>query len=248
MLYRALCADGIAGLQTVAERQHVYCRLPADPPVDIQTTSAAGFGAARPPSQPGPVAPDAASPLAVDTPTVRAVSDVQLVAKIYYNRGVALAEQQQFEPAERLLEISCRLDPADRLARQNQLACINNWALAECAAGQFGAASARLSHGLQLAPDYAPFWDNDLYVHHRWVRELCHAGAFAEALRVLETAHQRRPAVPLFDEGRRTVCLWWQRALLAEGKRDEAEAVARLARGVPDNHEPAAADGSGARP
>ena len=104
-----------------------------------------------------------------------------------------------------LLETSFRLDRDDALARRNLLACVNNWALAECDSGLFERSAERLLHGQRQAPDYAAFWDNDVYVHHRWVTELCRQGDYATALQVLEAARQRRPQEPLFSEGPRVV-------------------------------------------
>ena len=206
ILYRYLAVRAGLPVTTLAERHHVYCRLDSDPPVTIQTTSAAGFlidiGAA---SRPG-------------SEQARELTDEQLVAKICYNRGVALAERRQFRAAVDLLQIACRLDVADTVARQNLLAGLNNWGLAEADAGHWQVAAEILTDGLRLAPDCAALRDNEVHVYQRWTVQLCRDGDFDQALRILEAGYQRRPDVPLFANGRQTVREIWRQSLLAQGR------------------------------
>lgn len=204
VLYHCLCAEFDVPLKTIAETGHVYCLLEGDRPAVIQTTSRDGF------------AP-------TDIPNGgREITDVQLLAKIYYNRGVSLLEQDQFQRAYDLLRIACRLDPQDEIAWRNILACINNWALSECDAGRFRQAVELLLRGLEMAPDYRPFLDNELHVHQRWVSRLCADGRFKQALDILESGYHRRPDAPLFAEGRLAVYRAWEGARRASGKTDEA--------------------------
>jgi hypothetical protein len=207
ILYRCLCAEFGVPVKTIAETGHVYCLLEGDEPVTIQTTSPDGFTTSD------------------TTDDGREITDVQLLAKIYYNRGLSLLEQDQFQRAFDLLQLGYRLDPQDQIAWRNILACVNNWALSECDAGRFQHAAELLLRGLEMAPDYRPFLDNELHVHHRWVSRLCIDGRFKQALDILESGHRRRPDAPLFDDGRLAVYEVWKNALRASGKTDQAADV-----------------------
>ena len=207
ILYRCLCAEFSIPVTTIAETGHVYALLVGDSPVVIQTTSADGFTASD----------------AIDGG--RRITDVQLLAKIYYNRGVSLLEKRRFRDALDLLEIGHRLDRQDAIAWKNILACMNNWVLSECDAGRFQHAAELLSRGLDMAPDYRPFLDNELHVYHRWVSRLCAGVRFEEALDILESGYGRRPEAPLFDQGRPAVYRAWRDSLLASGRTVEAAAV-----------------------
>lgn len=254
ILYRCLAVRAALSLTTWAEPSHVYCRWESDPPVEIQTTSPQGFGGVVIPLAVEAAASDHLPAESIDSHNTAGVSpapagvpcgswerdpaarppreltDVQLIAKVYFNRGRALLAGQQYRPALSLLRISCRLDPGDVVARQNLLACLNNWALAEADAGQFRLAAAILTYGLRTAPDYRAFLENDVHVHQRWVLQLCRAGAFAEALQILESAYRQRPEVPLFAEGRTVVCQIWRQSLLAADKPTAAAAVESILR------------------
>ncbi|MCY2992185.1 MAG: hypothetical protein NTY19_30530 [Planctomycetota bacterium] len=248
ILYRCLAARAALSLTTRAEPNHVYCRLESDPPVEIQTTSPQGFGGVviplaveidpfdgKPEACASSTEPTASHGMAGAWPSQagspygslergpaahepRELTDVQLVAKIYFNRGLALLECKQFRAALHLLRISCRLDSGDDVARQNLLACLNNWALAEADAGQFRRAATILTYGIREAPDYRPFLDNQVHVYQRWVMQLCREGDFAEAIQLLESGYRQRPEVPLFAEGRAVVCQIWRQSMLSAGK------------------------------
>jgi tetratricopeptide (TPR) repeat protein len=152
----------------------------------------------------------------------RPLSEVELLAKIYYNRGVSRLEARSFGNAIALLRTSHALDPADLPTRANMAAGINNWALAEADAGNFERAVELIRDGSKEHPEFEPFSSNDVHIHQRWAVSLCEAGRFAEAMQALHAAHSRRPEVPLFDRGRLAVFGQWSAALLERG--DFAEA------------------------
>lgn len=205
VLFRCLCAEFGIPLKTIAETGHVYCLLEGDGRATIQTTSLDGFTSS-----------DA-------TAGGREITDVQLLAKIYYNRGVSLLEKNRFRQAFDLLQIGYGLDRQDQIAWRNILACLNNWALSECDAGRFQHAAELLLRGLEMAPNYPPFLDNELHVHHRWVSRLCTDRRYEQALSILESGYRRRPTAPLFEDGRRVVYQAWKNARRNSGKSVEAE-------------------------
>jgi tetratricopeptide (TPR) repeat protein len=167
----------------------------------------------------------------------RQLTDVQLLAKVYYNRGVSQLETQDYASALDLLKTSLALDPEDEPARNNLLAAYNNWALKLCDAGNFAAASDKLAAGRAIDAQYGPLQTNDLYVHQKWVLDHCQRGRYSAAIEILEQGHQRRPDVELFDGGRFAVYGMWARTLLEGNRLHEALAVLDSARRRYGNHE-----------
>jgi hypothetical protein len=103
-------------------------------------------------------------------PAGRLLTPVELIAKLYYNRGVELLRDQQFNSGLELLAISLRLDPKDASARANLVAGINNWAASRYAAGDYQQAAALIALGRRLEPDFAPLVANERLVKARLQR------------------------------------------------------------------------------
>jgi len=230
ILYRCLCAEFNIPVVTLAEPDHVFCQLSIQPPLYIQTTSPDGFATSTAFERTG--SSTARNEIERPRPAsdTREINDVELLARIYYNRGVSLLKKGRHQRAFDLLQISRQLDPQNDIARQNILACINNWALSESGAERFQRAAELLSQGLEIAPNYGPFRDNELHVHHRWVMTLCGEGEFEQALDILESGYRRRPTAALFDSGRLAVYAAWKDSLLASGKAEEAVSVLATAK------------------
>jgi tetratricopeptide (TPR) repeat protein len=216
ILYRCLAdAHGVT-VETLNEPDHVFCRVPGSPPVMVQTTSPAGVIDRASIDGPPPTESSSNAPLSA----VRVLSDVQLVAKIYYNRGVLLLENNAYAAALPWLMRATQLDAEDAAARSNLLACLNNWALYETHAGDFSSALQLLEQGKMIAPDYAAFYHNEVYVYYSWARHLSAQQRFAEALEVLDEAAARYPTVQVFARGRT------HRSLIGLDGRDKIEPAA----------------------
>jgi tetratricopeptide (TPR) repeat protein len=126
-----------------------------------------------------------------DKPVVsREVSPVELVAMIYYNRGVDLLGQKRFDEAMSANAKSLRLAPGNATARGNLLATINNGAIALGAEGEFRAAAKLLQKGLAVDPSYAAFHANLLHVYRRWLETSLAGDRWIEAVNVATTARQ----------------------------------------------------------
>jgi tetratricopeptide (TPR) repeat protein len=95
---------------------------------------------------------------------LRRLSDVQLLAKVYYNRGVAALRDNQYEAGLALTRTSLLLDPDDPVGRGNVLAGLNNWALALCREGDPERAAKVLAELRSLAPDYPTLADNEAHI------------------------------------------------------------------------------------
>ena len=94
----------------------------------------------------------------------RRISPCELLGKFYYNRGVLRLRERQFAEGLALLQTGLRLDAADRDARENLLAGINNWAVEQCRAKHYSRASELIEQGLTLDAAFAPLIANQRLV------------------------------------------------------------------------------------
>ncbi len=228
ILYQCICQVHGLSPVAVATNTHVRSRLLDDQTFDVETTCREWFDVARrdPSSQ----------TFRTKQQVTRPLSDVELLAKIYYNRGVSLLEKKAFEEAIALLHISRSLDPADLPTRENMAAGLNNWALAESDAGDFERAVELIEDGLRSDPEFAPLLANDVHVHQQWAVVLCERQQFAEALERLQRAYQRRPEVALFDRGRVSVLAQWAIVLFESGELKRATQLFAEASGWVKDH------------
>ena len=159
----------------------------------------------------------------------REVSGVELVATIYYNRGVDLLGRKQFAPAVAANAKALRLDPSSATARGNLLATLNNWAIALGSDGHYARAVELLRQGLALDATYKTFTVNYVHVHHQWVEHLWGGERFEAALEVLAEAQRQYPGQSYFPKARLDVYRRW--AAFARGRGDQAtqERISRRA-------------------
>ena len=139
----------------------------------------------------------------------REVSGVELIATIYYNRGVDLLAEKQFAQAAVANAKALRLDPSSRTARGNLLATLNNWAIAQAAPANTPRPPGLLRTGFALDPAFHSFVVNYVHVHRQWVDALCQSGRFAEAIAVLSQAAQDQPDEPWFAQAAADVQRRW---------------------------------------
>lgn len=205
---------------------HAMSRLVlADGTLDVETTCPGWFRLMDDPEgqarvvqramgQRGPEATLAAEP--------REVSDVQLAATIYYNRGVDLLDEKRFAEAAAANAKALRLDPTSATAFGNLLATINNWAVDLAGSGRHAEAIRLLRQGITLDGDYETFRVNYVYVHWKWIDELCRFGRFSQALDLITQAARQRIELAYFRQARLDVYRRWARAQLEAGRTDQA--------------------------
>ncbi|MDA1051247.1 MAG: tetratricopeptide repeat protein [Planctomycetota bacterium] len=214
ILYHCIChVHGLSPV-AVATNTHVRSRFLEDQTCDVETTCREWFDVVRRDPQ--------AQVLRTQGQVTRQLSDVQLLAKIYYNRGVSLLEKKDFDQAIALLRTSQLLDPADEPTRDNMAAGLNNWALAECDAGNFERAVELIQEGCREHSEFEPLLANDVHIHQRWAVDLCEERRYAEAMQILHAARQRRPEVALFDRGRLAVLGQWASSFYESGDLERA--------------------------
>ena len=127
------------------------------------------------------------SPIFADTkigtvPSPRQISDVQLVATIYYNRGVDLLAERRFGGAAAANAKAVLLDPNNATARGNYLATINNWGIELATTGEYSKAAELFRLGLATDSAYEAFHVNYVKLYREWTAQLCRDGRGEAAL------------------------------------------------------------------
>lgn len=141
--------------------------------------------------------------------TMRQVSEVELVATIYYNRGVDLLADKHFADAAAANAKALRLDPENATARGNFLATINNWAIDLGTSGEYEKASELLRLGLAADASYEAFHSNYVQLFRQWSEDLCRSGRHEDAVRLLARAAQEQPGEKFFHEAAIEILRRW---------------------------------------
>lgn len=98
----------------------------------------------------------------------RLLTEVELVATIYYNRGVDLLAERRFAEAVAANGKAVRLDPQNATAKGNYLATINNWGIELGMAGQYEKAAELFRLGMTTDPTYDTFRVNYVRLFRQW--------------------------------------------------------------------------------
>ncbi len=139
----------------------------------------------------------------------RQVSEVELVATIYYNRGVDLLAEKRFAEAAAANAKAVRLDPENATAKGNFLATINNWAIELGMSGEYEKAAELLRLGLAAEPGYDAFRSNYVQLFRQWSEYLCRRGRYDDAVRLLTQAAKEQPGEKFFREAAIEVLRRW---------------------------------------
>jgi tetratricopeptide (TPR) repeat protein len=201
------CLAGQFGLRTcgLEGKAHAMSRLSLpDETLDVETTCPDWFER-QPPVVAGRIAGEG-------SPPPRLVSDVELIATIYYNRGVDLLAQKQFAEAVAANAKALRLDPAGTAARGNLLAGINNWAVDLGGRNRWDEAAELLRQGLSLNPGSRILQANFVHVYRQWTDALCREDRYAEASGALDAAQAVCPQESQLATVRREVYRRWNLA------------------------------------
>ena len=142
----------------------------------------------------------------------RRLSDVGLLAVVYYNRGVDHLEDGRHEAAIAANRTALALDTANDAARANLLAGLNNWSLELGRRGDFAQALRTLESGLQYAPEYGLFHENLVALYQQRLAGSTSAQETGPDLAALRSCYMR-----------------WQHELRRRGAAVEADTVARRA-------------------
>lgn len=192
--------------------------------VDVETTCPAWFALQHDPKRRAALI---AKTIGVDlqAPGVRPgreVSSVELVAMIYYNRGVDLLTAQRFAEAAAANAKALRLDPSSETARGNLLATLNNWAITVGSGQEYKRAIDLLEQGISLDPHYETFAANYVHLYYQWSEALCTQQHYPEALNVLGQADPAMLGSDRLAQLRERVYRRWARQMIQEGKSRQA--------------------------
>lgn len=106
-----------------------------------------------------------------DNGQLRRLTDLGLLAVVYYNRGVDEIESGRYAESLAANRNALTLDPANPAARANLLAAVNNWSLTLSRRGDVRQAVSLLETGLAQAPDYELFYENLVALHQQSLAE-----------------------------------------------------------------------------
>ena len=151
--------------------------------LDVETTCPGWFQLRHDPRRQAALVAKTLGAGHADSRAGREVSPVELIAMIYYNRGVDLLSEQRFAEAAAANAKALRLDPTSKTARGNLLATLNNWAITVGAEHQYEEAIRLLSQGLALDRRYETFRANYIHLHYQWADRLASGNDFDKALR-----------------------------------------------------------------
>ncbi len=181
LLFNALAGEFDLTARGLEIPGHAMCRVfTAEGPIDVEATCPAWFRLMDQPEKQAELLAKAVRPdgSAADVSLARAreVSPVELVATIYYNRGVDLLLARDYVAALSANAKALRLDPANATARGNLLATLNNWAVSLAGEGRYAEAADALGEGLRIDPHYAALATNYAYVHRQWAGAISQPG------------------------------------------------------------------------
>jgi tetratricopeptide (TPR) repeat protein len=137
-------------------------------PLDVETTCPQWFRVTEDRRKAADAVVKAAGGAPHSAHAAREVTGIELVAMVYYNRGIDLLRQKRFAEALAVNAKALRLDPASAAARANLLATLNNWAIHLATEGQFSEAAILMRRGLALDAAHGPLRANYAYLCRQW--------------------------------------------------------------------------------
>ncbi len=172
----------------------------SDEIIDVETTCPKWFELRNDPEKRAEIAAKASGTTGASVEKdAKPVTTVQLVAMIYYNRGVDYLAAKEFAQAAKANAKALRLDSTNDLARGNFLATVNNWSIQLADELRFEEAAAALKCGLKFAPAYKPYSQNFVHVYRCWAERCRNEGRADEAVRLLRDALQTMPNQPQLE-------------------------------------------------
>lgn len=225
VLYNCLAAR--FGLDSVGMELpgHAMSRLHLDgKSIDVETTCPAWFRLQHDPQRRAALIAKTigADPQASAARPAREVSAVELVAMIYYNRGVDLLTAHRFAEAAAANAKALRLDPSSDTARGNLLATLNNWAITVGAGQEYERAIDLLQQGMALDPHYETFAANYVHLYYQWAETLCAQHDYEAALSVLGEAKVDLLGTDRLSQLRQRVYRRWAREMIQQGQSRQA--------------------------
>ena len=124
---------------------------------------------------------------------LREISDVQLVATIYYNRGVDELTAGHFGTATVANLKALQLDPGNENAWRNLMATFNNWAIDLASKGNYLDAAQLLDEGRLIDNDYELFRANQVHTYYHWIVDVANRRDYDTTMTLFRLAEERLP-------------------------------------------------------
>jgi tetratricopeptide (TPR) repeat protein len=227
------CLAGELGLSCSALETpgHALSRVfLSEGPVDVETTCPSWFHLQHDPVRQAEALEKTIGHNVSNNRKLREISNIQLTAMIYYNRGVDFLAEKRFADAAAANAKALRLDPLNDTARGNFLATLNNWSIELSTAGRYAEAASLIRQGLVFDPHYEAFTLNFMHVHHQWSQQLCKEGQYREAADLLNQAASEMPDREYFRRAVWDVYRHWSLSLFEAREIDKAFEVFNEAR------------------
>lgn len=103
---------------------------------------------------------------------MRQINEVQLIATIYYNRGVDHYQEERYNEALADYVKALQLDPDNKTILGNFKATLNNWAIQLALQKNFPESIRLTEAGLLIDPDFEQFKINLPIFYQHWIAEL----------------------------------------------------------------------------
>ena len=127
----------------------------------------------------------------------REISDVQLVAAIYYNQGYDHWQANRLPEATVATAKALLLDPENENAWGNLIGAINNIALGfSMKQKKYNTASGLLDQIELIDPNFKDLKSNQYHVFSPWIKALVSSGQIEDAKAVYAEARKRLPNEP----------------------------------------------------
>jgi tetratricopeptide (TPR) repeat protein len=123
----------------------------------------------------------------------RQLTDVQLLAKLYYNLGLDQHSRRDYFEALKSARYARQFDRRHAAARDNVAAIINNWSLALCRQQQFDRALALVRAGISESPADPLLPVNEVHIYVAWMQQLMQRGDLRSVELRLHDALARYP-------------------------------------------------------
>lgn len=183
LLFQCFCEHLRLPVIPLAAKEHVWCRANVQPVFEVETTCAGWLNSSR----------GAATIEAGRATSARDISSVELVARVFYNHGLKLAQQRQFADAITAFRSGLHLDPNQRAGRRNLAAVWNNWAISMAGEARFSDAIRAIEEAEKYGGDPAELNHNRNFIYRRWMQTLCRSGNCEAAAAIVEQELERHP-------------------------------------------------------
>ena len=202
LLYHAFCKEAGIPTRAVTTPGHIFIQLCNSGAVDVETTCPQWFELSA-------AEKNANHGRQREIDNRRILTETELIGKIYYNRALSSLSAEHYHAAEKELRLSLILDPADRSAKRNLLACLNNWSLQLTEERKYAEAMQLLKRASQQFPEDLSLKKAVIYTMYHWTEKLSARHQYQRGLEILSQYQSLNSHDPFFDRSRLALSRKW---------------------------------------